>query len=423
MVIPFSIVSNILRPPVDIGSHPEKTKNVSFYCSEQDVINTLFVYIYNTPAVSHVLERSLLKILYANHNGDISSLPFGEEDILTEVFLKKLKSAERNGGLACPEDWSRRSDQVWLGWLIVSLQNQLRDILRSPKNQPKTSLNTPTFEDSRSHLIDRLIDQNGNTDQIEEEEIKQQVNIGWELTIELAHIAPRISPMRKLCWLMLNAPKSVTNSHFELAETKFSRPLDNVTKLWTEDQSNYEKMNQSDDLQSTRTRAYLTWLLFGPEYVDADDFQTRNSSVFNQARDNLRQNITRANKDIHQRLMPIWVWYPYPDEYELIWKARLTESIIEMKLNPLHGYNEQTVCEDIQNLQKKYNGLPVRVSDFKELTSLITPPYCLLPARVNMKMPNLSKRVLKQHWKRFSAIYELLKTELPFDIQNASFNE
>lgn len=415
--IPFKIISTILRQPANMDLYPERCKGIDFFQSETAVIQKLFTYILTEKTVSEALYRSLIRVLHSHRRNHFSNLPFDEQDLLTDIFIRKLSSANRNKGLACPSDWYTRTPEIWYNWLKVSLQNQLRDILRSPKHSPHKSLNDPIYNDSNTSLLSLVVDENANRDQLEIAETESRVATFNDLQSTFAIHMPRLPDLRRLCWLLLKAPDFVSEKHFFNARTQYSRSNEDAHSIWTATFENYKNTRDVDDQQFTKSRAFLTWLLFGQDFANAEDFQRKGSKVFNACRDNLRQNVTRATSNIHYQLLPYWIWLSHSNEYQTLWGAFLRQSLnlaAIQKQNNLGlqpSFDEEKIFRLLFQLQTDINGLSVKRAHFLEFCSIILPDYCSL--RDRREQTSLFVKKSKRITTRFIDCHN----QLPNDLQ------
>ena len=420
LTIPFNVVATILRQPDDAALYPNKTCHTSFYTSGQAIAQQLLSYIINNDKISHALNQSLLKIIYTQNRQSFTNLPFNASDILIEVFTQKLSSAERNNGLACPPYWHSCGDDVWFNWFKVILQNQLRDILRSSKNQSHQSLDTPMFDDSSMTLLDLIVDELSLVDSIEQSEIEEILQYSKSLQEAFIISMPNIPDLRRLCWILLKSPHLAQESHFLNARTQFHRPAGEAYLLWIDNYDSYMQLQESRDSQQIQCRSFLTWLLFGPEFKDDIEFSDKDRQTFNSARDNLRQNVTRATTDIHLSILPFWIWLSHSDVYQPLWAHFLKQSLSLSNLGAgaRAFYNESEVYKKLLELQSKLNGKPVNTQSFSQYTSLACKGFCDLQDR---QLPDQSyqtkaNKLLKRFKENYLFLPKSIKPLITIDL-------
>ncbi|MGC6511060.1 MAG: hypothetical protein ACON4U_21770 [Myxococcota bacterium] len=422
--IPFKVIASILRVPDDLAEHPHKAKGVHFYSTSRRVVQDLLSFIILNETVSKALNQSLLKLIYTQQRQSFQNLPFDGSDLLIEVFTLKMNSAERNCGLACPVYWHSCSDEVWFNWLKVTLQNQLRDLLRSSKNQAKDSLDSPVFDDAAVLGIDLVIDENSNRDHMEEIEINSMLRYAQRLEQSVAIHSTKIVDFRRLCWLLLKAPELVREDHFLNANKQFFRTAHKAYLEWTLHYDSYLERYDNDDPQQVKCRSFLTWLLFGPEYKCEQDFINESRKRFNSCRDNLRQNVTRATADIHFQILPLWIWLQHEPVYQPLLAQFLKQSLFNSQIKaglPAQirtQFEEEKVLNNLLIMQQEHTGQAVNEIGIRQFVSVIHSPFCRL---VDRQLPDngfekKTRKIIKLFRHTITCLPEELSNKVSIDL-------
>jgi hypothetical protein len=112
-----------------------------------------------------------------------------------------------------------------------------------------------------------------------------------------------VSSKHRLAYALVGAPHHMETWLFDEAESFGSRPLGSKKLEWLNHAHAYLDSWKEEGVSKRRSRAFVTWLLHGDSFSDADSYARKDTRHFQRARDTLRKNVSRGRSDIFYGLL------------------------------------------------------------------------------------------------------------------------